>query len=249
MSKKAILILFLVGVNDLFFSTQLFPAEIKGKSWTLASEFSYVTTSGNSETSTASFDSLYQRKWLKTNFELSSGLLFSSQSATIIAEQYNIGEKLEYKIEKKLYLYELLEWLKNQFVGLNNQYKLQTGGGYWFRDSELDKLKGELGVGYTIEERKNTSKGTSYEEYSSYRIYGKYEHNFSDTASFAHESEFLGNMEDSVDFEVNAITALTTVLNRNLSSKISYTLKYNNQPVPGFKKTDTIVTSALILKL
>ncbi|MCK5535096.1 DUF481 domain-containing protein [bacterium] len=245
MKPKMWKVLLLMGLGFLLCSALLFSSEKKEKKWNLSSELSYITSTGNNELATANLQSLYQQKWVKTSFHLDGSFLFSTQENTTTAEQYHLGEKVEYKIEKKIYLFEYGEWLKNNFAGINNQYKLQAGGGYWFIDTSADKFRGELGAGYTMEEDNNSLES----EYGSYRVYGEYQHHFSSTASFSSQAEFSGNLEDDRDYQVNSITGLTTVLSSNLSSKIAYTLKYDHQPVTGFKKTDTILTAALILKL
>ncbi len=249
MMKKIFTGLLLTGICFMLFTTQLFSTEEKEKKRSLATEISYVSSSGNSEISTANVDVLYQQNWTRTIFKLDGSFLFSTQGSTTTAEQYHLGEKVEYSVGKKMYLFEYGEWLKNHFIGLNNQYKLQGGAGYWLVDKEFDKLKSELGAGYTVEDIINISDGSSQIEYGSYRMYGEYKHLFSQAAVFSLECEFAGNMEESDDYKVDSTTALTTALSRSLSSKISYNLKYAHQPVTGFEKTDTILTAALILKL
>lgn len=247
--KKILGGLLLAGICFMSFNTQLFSAGGEEKKRSLTTEISYVSSSGNSEISTANLDVLFRQNWARTNFQLNGNFLFSTQGGITTAEQYIFGEKVEYSVGKKLYLFEYGEWLKNHFIGLNNQYKLQGGTGYWLVDKEFDKLKGELGAGYTVEDRINISDGSSQIEYGSYRMYGEYKHLFSQTAVFSFECEFAGNMEESDDYKVNSTTALTTALSQRLSSKIGYNLKYAHQPVDGFEKTDTILTAALILKL
>ncbi len=249
MMKKFFTGLLLAGICFMSFSSKLFSAEGKEKKRSLTTEISYISSDGNSEISTANLDVLFRQNWTRTIFKLDGSFLFSTQGSTTTAEQYHLGEKVEYSVGKKIYLFEYGEWLKNHFIGLNNQYKLQGGAGYWLVDKEFDKLKGELGAGYTIEDIINVFNGSSQIEYGSYRMYGEYKHLFSQTAVFSLECEFAGNMEESDDYKVNSTTALTTALSQNLSSKIGYNLKYAHQPVEGFEKTDTILTAALILKL
>ena len=42
--------------------------------------------------------------------------------------------------------------------------------------------------------------------------------------------------------------AVSASLNRALSLKLSYQVKHLNRPVPGFEKTDTIASAAIVAK-
>ena len=57
------------------------------------------------------------------------------------------------------------------------------------------------------------------------------------------------DMEDSDDYRINANLALQANLNRHLCLRLGYDIKYDNEPVRGFERTDTTSTAALVVQL
>ena len=63
-------------------------------------------------------------------------------------------------------------------------------------------------------------------------------HDFSEHAGFSNTVELFENLLDPVDLRVNNIAALSTRLNGTLSMKLSHEVRFDNQPVEGFRPLD-----------
>ena len=215
------------------------------KTWSWDTEVGYVQTTGNSKSASANVNSEYNKKWKKVILTLKGMHISASQNDITNAESYSLSEKVGVPLNLRFYLYELFGWEKDRLAGIDYRYNIQLGGGYKIIDTVKNQLSGEIGNDYTIE--KYTSGDD--ESFSSLKGYLKYIYSFSEHAGFSQEGEILYNLERSDDTRVNSITALSASLTNNLALKISYTIKYDESPPPGFKKTDTILASSIILKL
>lgn len=229
----------------IFIQTTSVLAEETKKSWTWDTEAGYVQTTGNSESGSAHVNSEYKYSWEKAGFSLKGEHISSSQDDNQSAESYKIQEKIDVKIYKGFYAYEGFAWAKDRFAGIDRRYTVQLGLGYIIIETKRNRFVSELGNDYTWEEYlKNTN-----DDFGSARGFLKYSFSFTETSQFIQEGEVLYNLEDPDDIRMNFITALSASISTNLAMKISYTIKYDRQPAAGFKKTDTILSSALILKL
>ncbi len=215
------------------------------KTWSWDTEVGYVETTGNSKSASANVSSEYNKKWEKAILTLKGMHISASQNDITNAESYSLSEKLGVPLNLRFYLYQLFGWEKDRFAGIDYRYNIQLGGGYKIIDTEKNQLSGEVGNDYTIEKY---TLGDD-ESFSSLKGYLKYIYSFSKHAKFSQEGEILYNLERSDDTRVNSITAISASLTTNLALKISYTVKYDESPAPGFKKTDTILSNSIIIRL
>ncbi len=231
----AVLILFL-NIGRLF-------GEEKRSS--LSCGLSYVQTSGNTETETASLDALFKQKWPSLAVTLKGGILTSQQEGRTNAESYYFQEKGDVKIGKKIYLYEVWGWMRDVFSGLDSRYSVQSGMGCNIPLGTRHRVDVEAGIDYTWEDGREVP----FRSFGSVRTFGRYRYTLSDTASAEQEIEYLKNMEAPEDYRIYSSTALKASISTNLSMKVSYVIRYDHQPVPGFRDTDTVFSTALILKI
>jgi putative salt-induced outer membrane protein len=213
------------------------------KNWKDSAELSYVQTSGNSKTSTFSAKDLFNYDWTRTALELAAGGLGTQSEGKVTSEQYNASEKVSLKLEGKDYAFEKTAWNKDRFAGVHDRYDTALGVGRKLLDTADDKLSLEAGGGYVSEHRI----GSADQSFGTYRGYFKYIRTLSATANASQDLEYLGNLKDSKGYRMNAETALTASISTHFSLKASYVWKFVNAPAPGFKKTDTITSMAIIV--
>jgi len=64
-------------------------------------------------------------------------------------------------------------------------------------------------------------------------------------AYFQQMGDVLQHLKDGADTRVNSATALVAPLSARIALKAGYVIRFDNQPQPGFKKTDRYLTSGL----
>jgi putative salt-induced outer membrane protein YdiY len=62
-------------------------------------------------------------------------------------------------------------------------------------------------------------------------------------------SEETTNLESPGDWRLANDLSMLVALNGALSAKLAFGARYVNQPVPGFRRTDTQATASLVIRL
>lgn len=212
------------------------------KAWKNRTEASYVSTNGNSKSSTYAIKDTFTDTWKKTSLELIGGALGSDSQGQSTAEQYLASEKVAYSLSERNYTFEKVGWSKDRFSGVKSRVESILGLGRQIIKTDRDLLIGELGGGYTNEDRIDAP----HNDFATGRAYSKYTHTFTPTATFSQDAEYLQNFNDPDDFRANTETALISALSVHLSLKVGYKWKYVGKPPVGFGRNDTTTSMALI---
>jgi putative salt-induced outer membrane protein len=241
--KMAVAFAILLAVFQM--ASGAFAQEEQKKKWSDQAEFSFVDTGGNTDVTTMAGKNTL--KYNVTDKWIASwviGALYGKNHGVRTAERYYSDLKLDYLFTDRFYFYGLAGWLKDTFAGLDNRYYGGPGAGYKFLTGPHHLLLGELGLNYATEDYTD---GTDKEFFQG-RAFGQYTWAFTEKTRFSQDLEFLYDFSDSQNYGINSITALTTALNSFLSLKASYTIRYDNEPVPdNLRKTDTILAIALVV--
>lgn len=253
-------------------------AEEPARPWTNEAEFSYVSTTGNAETTTLSFSDKYVYSWEKASFTVFASALRADATTVTLenldgtvsetrvnektAENYELTLGYRREIQKRLYWYAGTGWYRNRFAGIDDRYGVSGGVGYKLIDGSKHVLDAEVGIGYTWE-----TQVTGVENnFTDSRVFLGYDFNINETAKLDSDLTILPNLDDSEDLRVNWITAVTASLTSKLALRLSYAVKYDRQPAvttippspdapPGtpdalyeFETTDTVLSASLVVK-
>jgi putative salt-induced outer membrane protein YdiY len=135
-------------------------------------------------------------------------------------------------------------YLRDVYAGIDSRVTLDAGLGWLAVDSAPHALRLDGGLGYLIE---NRLAGDNLRSAIAQAV-AKYKWAFSDTTDLTNDAAFLLPFEDGGAWRYTNTLAVSAGLSRLFSLKLSHALSYLNAPVPGFRKTDTIVSAALVAK-
>ena len=217
--------------------------EKKPKIWKFSSETTYVNTSGNTDTETLGSKNNLDFDWKKTALRFRANAMESKENNIQSAENYLASQKFEWKFQPKNFFYQLLSWDKDRFAGIDSREALGLGFGRALLATKRNKLTGEGGGQYTLEDRAEDDAS----EFSSARLFADYRFVISDTSHFNQTVEYLKDFSATEAYRLNALTAVTAKMTTHLAMKISYEIKYNNNPPIGIRKTDTYTNLALVI--
>lgn len=251
--------------------------EAEARSWTNKTEFGFVSTTGNSETTNLTFSNKYTHSWTKAEFVFDVGGLRAenterflsnpdgtvdvTENTKLTAEQYFLLGKYTRQIHERLGWYGTVRWYKNEFAGIKSRYIGGAGLSYTFFATDVQKLVGEVGVDYTDE----TSVDDLSNSYAGARLFAGYLRKFGKNAEFTSDLEFLMNLDDTADWRANWINAVTATLTEKIALKVSYGMAYDDQPIvvlvapsddapPGtedapytFDELDTIFSATVVI--
>jgi len=235
----------LAAVVILFAAPAAFAEEAKNhKVWSDQAELSFVTTNGNTKTTSLAGKNLLTYKFTpKAVGSWKIGGIYSKDHGVTTAENYGTELRLDYLYTERVYTYGMAGWNKDRFAGIDQRYYGGVGAGYKVLVGPKHFLLGEAGLSYTKEDyTDNTSSN-----FLTGRAFGKYEYAFTKKNKFSQSLESLYDFSDSSHFKVNSETAVVSSLTDILSLKAGYTVRYDHKPVPaGLRQTDTMMTVALV---
>lgn len=225
-------------------ASPLAAARGEARDWHDEAELSFVDTSGNTDVTTLSAKNTLKYPFsakLAGTWKL--GALYGRSEGVPNAESYSTELRGDYSYTERIYSFANAGWLKDRFAGIDARYYVGTGAGYNLLSGPKQFLLGEAGLTFTREE--NTD-GTE-RDFLGGRLYAKYEYRFTEKNRFSQSVEGLLDFDEFDNWNVNSETALVSALNSFLSLKASYVVKYDNDPVPGRKETDTVLAVALVV--
>lgn len=213
------------------------------KKWKDSAEVSIVAANGNSKTQTTSAkDSFGYQFDERTSLDVDGGGLGAKSNGAVSAEQYFAGEKATRKVDDRDYVFEKYRWSRDRFAFVAHRQEVSVGAGRELWKTSKDLLIGEAAPGYFNEQRINDKR----KSYASGRAYAKYTHDFSATAHFGQDAEWIQSLADKRDAQLKTETSLTAAIDSHFSIKNSYVWKHDTRPATGATKNDEIFGMALI---
>lgn len=214
------------------------------KTWTDVAELSYVSTSGNANVATLSAKNLYTLRFAEhMTFLWKLEALKDKSDGALTAERYFTDLRLEHAYSLRAYTYVNTGWMSDTFAGVDKHINIGLGGGYKFLDGPQSYLKMETGISrvnevYTDNTDRNFTEG---------RVFGEYVYAFTKKNKFSQSLEYLHDFSTSANYRYNSETALTVIMADNLSLKVSYFIKLDNEPTPStLGNKDTIFSTAIV---
>ncbi|MBF0444462.1 MAG: DUF481 domain-containing protein [Magnetococcales bacterium] len=214
------------------------------KTWSDQAEFSYVTTSGNSDSQNLALkNSLEYQMSEKIKLKWDVRALRGESDGTLSSESYATSLRADYDYSKALFLFVVAGWEKDEFSGIKSKIYVGPGAGYNILSGPKHTLAAEAGVNYVQEEFTDDTDNN----YANGRLFTKYGYQFNKKSKFAQTLEYLYDFDNTDNYNVNSETSVTTAFTDIFSLKIGYTVKYDNEPLSAaFKKTDSVLAATLL---
>ena len=209
-----------------------------------SAELAYISTTGNASTQTFSVGGeliVRPTQWVVRN---KFGFLRNESSGAVTAKSLEYRARAERVLSPRASAFGEYNYFQDEFAGVSHRNALVAGVAYKVVDFASQKLSVDGGLGYLNEQR------TSGPDVSSGTVNfgGAYRWKFSPTAELTDDARFDETFADAADWRVAQTLAVTARLTGLLSLKVSNAVRFTNRPVPGFKKTDTNTSVALVAK-
>lgn len=213
------------------------------KNWSGDAELGYVSTAGNSETS--SLKARSDLRWENGSWrdQIHADAFNASEDDTRSAEKYFLSNKLDYKFNERSYIFGFTSYEHDSFSGFEYQVTAAAGVGYRLLQSDTMTWDVETGPGYRISKvEENNDKDTDQRE-TIWRLSTKYSWRLSETATFEQEATVESGVDNTV---TRSVTSLKTSIVGRLAMKLSYTLKSSSNVPSGTEHTDTETAVTLV---
>jgi putative salt-induced outer membrane protein len=204
-------------------------------------DLGFVNAAGNTEVTTFNVGEellLSSGPWgIKQTF----GVVYGRTDGTVSTSLWRAGIRGDRSVGSRLGIYLLGAFDRNTFAGITRRFEEGAGLVLKALETPTDRLEFEAGAGLT-QQRSTARESTSF---ASARGAGTYRRSFSEASHVQLSSEVLPNLEESEDLRVNSTAELVAPLSARIAMKLSYVIRFDNLPEPGFEKTDRLFTAGL----
>lgn len=209
--------------------------------WHTQLDLGWVQTSGNSRLSTLNFGEQVTYAVAPWKFTETFALVHGSVGDSVTASNYNANLRADYSITGRLRAYGLGHYEHDRFAGIDRRLRQELGVSLSVLAAPQDTIDGEAGAGMT-EDKGDT---TAQRNYGSARLGARYRHTFRANTFLALKGEYIQDLKDSRNQQVNTDAALVAPVSTHVAVKLGYTVRYNAEPQPGLKTTDTIASAGI----
>ncbi len=144
---------------------------------------------------------------------------------------------------------------KDRFQGLALRLNFDPGVAYYFFDEDKHRLWAELGYDFQYDVRENEALRAApaplrkTEARHSGRGFLGYENNLNEALRFNTGVEYIQSVSESKNWRLNWETGLTSAISNTFSFATTFSLRYDNNPLAGVRKTDTTTALNLVYTL
>lgn len=210
--------------------------------WEATGEISFVSTSGNTSTQTVGVGGDVTNRsgpWLS---KAKMSFVRASTDGEETARSLGVDGRVSRDLTPRVGLFVHAAYLRDTFAGIEHRAGVDGGLTWTFVTLAPHDLALDAGLGYTHE----TRLADADRSFATGTLALAYTWAITDTAEIANDAGFTANLQDGPDWRFGDTLAVSASLNRTLSLKLSYQVKYLNRPVPGYEKTDTIASAAVV---
>jgi len=209
--------------------------------WTLQTDFSLVNTAGNTSTTTLSAGEEAGYLTGKWKFGQSFAAVYGRTDGQRSAENYKATLRGDYALSKRVGAYVMGGWDRNEFAGISRRFEEGTGLTFQLVAAERTSLSLETGV--SLNQQRTTVPDD--QNFASGRGAVRFKQMLGEKAYFQQLGEVLPNFKTTDDVRINTESALVAPISSHIAFKAGYVIHWDNDPEPGFKKTDRYLTSGL----
>ncbi len=170
-------------------------------------------------------------------------MLYGRTDGEKSAEQFRAGGRADYALSARLAVYGRAGWDRNQFAGINRRFEEGVGLAFKVVEAPRTEFAVEGGLGAT--QQVNTSEEST--NFLTGRAAGRFRQLLSEKAFVQQLLEFVPSFDQSEDYRILSETSLVAPLSSAIALKVSYVVRFDNLPEPGFRKSDRVLTTGIQL--
>jgi putative salt-induced outer membrane protein len=211
------------------------------KPLTFTADFGLVNTAGNTDVTTVNAGE--KIAYTRSAFTLSQSfaVVYGRTAGVATTSLWKAGVRGDYKLHPRVGVFALGAFERNTFAGIDRRFEEAAGLAATLIDGGGNKLDAEAGASMN-QQRSTTAVSNSF---VAGRAALMYRRAITEAAFARLATEFLPNFEASDDYRVNGEAELVAPLSSRVALKMSYVVRFDNLPEPGFVKTDRLLTTGL----
>jgi len=205
----------------------------------LTFDLGFVNASGNSNVTSFNVGEKFSWRLERITLGQTGKVLYGKTDGSTTAESYDAGVRGDYPLGKTIGVFVIGTFQRDPFAGIAERWGGGPGVAVGLVQAPHDTLSVEGAL--TAQRERNISNVRA--SYGATRTAASFKHLFATATAFTQTLEWIANLETSDDQRVNSETALTAPLSKQIALKVSYVIRFDNLPEPGFVKTDRLLTT------
>ena len=200
-----------------------------------------VNAAGNSDVTTINVGDRIDYKMRGWGLTQLFNVVYGRNEGETNTSIWNASLRGDRNVNQRLAVYLLAGWERNTFAGIDRRWEEGAGLLAHLLARPRNVLEGEVGISFI----QQLSTLGIHRDFPSARVASTYKHLFTENAYFLQSAEVLPDLKTSKNLRVNTETGLVAPISSHIGLKLSYVIRFDNLPEPGFKKTDRLLTSGV----
>jgi putative salt-induced outer membrane protein len=205
---------------------------------------SFVGTSGNSDTASTGADFIAHRRGTVWQLESAATAVRSDTADTTTAERYLGLFRAQRKLTRIMGLASGVKLERDRFSGLDFRSIVDAGLSWALVRQPRWILDGVTAIAWNHETR--TAGPSQDHPIGVLQLLSRVP--FGTAGDTTQRFTFYPDFKESSQYRSEAEISAQAAMNARLALKIGYLLRFANNPVPGFKKTDNTTTASVVLR-
>jgi putative salt-induced outer membrane protein len=185
-----------------------------------------VSVTGNTSVSTFSANEKFVWRIERWEFKQDFGSVYGKTDGTESSNLVRAGVRTDYALAQHWALYALGAYDRNKFAGIRSRFAEGVGVVAKLIADDVNQLNVE--AGYQLTQQRNLI-GPD-DNFSAARVASSWKHAFTKTSYFSEAVEYLPNLENHDDYRINNETAVVAPLSAHIGIKLSYIVRFANDP-------------------
>ena len=204
-------------------------------------DLGFVQTSGNTQVTTLNFGEKLTQQRRRLTLQQGFAIVYGKQRDSVITNYIAANVRGDYQLDKILAAFAGVSFDRNSFAGIERRLEQQLGLQARLFAGAMDTVRIEGGGSLT--QQLGTDGITS--TFPAARGAAAWRHGFTPTAYFQQNVEFIPNLKDTEDWRFNSESSVVAPISSNIGLKISYVVRFDNLPQPGFSELDKLFTTGI----
>ena len=201
----------------------------------------FVSASGNTRIRTLTTAEQFVFRAAPWTLTQTFAIVYSRSDTVETANSIRAGVRADYAFSPRLRVYALGVYERNRFAGVARRFEEQVGASWGAFVGPVHVLELEAGAG----RNQQTSPAALVTDYWLGRAAAHYRFTFRPGAYLDEKLEVLQSLQSGPERRVNSDAAVVAPLSARIALRFGYTIHVVNQPPPGFRKTDQVVSSGI----
>ena len=211
-------------------------------------DLGYVSTAGNSSVQTLNLGDRITAKFGVVTVSQQFSLVHGRSKGKTVTSLYRAQVRSDYALQTTFGLYAQVNYERNVFAGLASRIATNTGLTALLHADPRHRLTLEGGVSVTAQRSVDPTKRPN-QDFLGGRAATAYSQKLGAKASFAQTVELLPNFREREDLRINTESTVVAPITKEVGLKLSYVIRYDGLPQPGFLSTDRLFTSGIQITL